>query len=804
MIRQTWRRLTKSPLSLAAALLAFALGIGVNTAMYSICDALIFRPVELKNLERLVVFDTFLRGAEQGLYESSPADFYDFQKALGARGELAFAQMWDATVTRDGEPEQVQAVQVSANWPAVLGMQLAAGRVFLPGEDSVGRNKVALITEGLAQRRFGGPSALGRQIRLNNEDYLVAGIVKSTSPFPTMAQIFVPQPTTVEFTHDRTGFRLMVAALPKPGVSLGQMRTQIEATQAAIVAAHGKTHAGRNVGIAPLNERVTGTNDMPVSYARMLLYATGFVLLLACANVANLQLARVTSRSREFAIRSALGASRWRVATEVFMEASLLSVGGAMLGCIFAVFSVDLIRNLIPTELWIYAPMWRQVGLNWFALGATVALSIAAGVLTGVLPAWTSTKADAQDCLREGGRAMSAGAARQWFRAGMVAFQMSVALILLIGAGLMVRGTQALFERFSGNRPEQVATAQAILPATKYPEAAQRGEFIRKLEAELERLPGRGDYGLVNYVPFGENISLAPVVIEGRPEPTVAERPRISTLAASGGFFAALGIALRQGRLFHAGDGPDAEKVCVIDETFMASLFPGENPLGRRVSLAGTAERDWCRIVGVVGAIFQDPWAREPYRTLYRPMAQVRPRSVSIVLRTEAPMESMLPALQQSVLAVDGEQPVRQLKSQWGLLETSLAGMKMVATLMAGIGMIALVLSAVGVYSVVSYVVSERTSEIGMRMAMGASARDVFALVSRQTLLMCGAGIAVGLAAGYSLAQLFSGLIFGVSASDFWSLSSVSLLLASVGLVAMYLPARRAMRLDPMDALRHD
>lgn len=807
MIRQSLRRLGQSPLALLAALSAFAVGIGVNTAMYSICDALIFHPVELRHLDRLLLFEHYARGTQEGIFDSSPADFYDFQQRLAEKAELGYAALWDATITRDGEPEQVDVARVSANWMSLTGMELAAGRAFLPGEDTAGKNRVAIVSEAVVTRRFGG-KAVGRNLRLNNEDYLIVGVLKQSSRYPTIVEVFVPHPTTPEFQHERANFQLMVVGLPKAGVSREQVQAEVEAMQAQIVAANPKTHAGRTVMAVELRERVTASNDLAGSYTRMLLVATGFVLILACANVANLQLARVTGRAREFAIQAALGAPRWRIAAQVLTEVSMLSLGGAAVGSLLAIWSVDYIKRLVPSELWIYAPMWPQVGLNWFALGVTLTLSVLAGIVTGVWPAWNSSRVDAQESLREGGRAMSAGARRQWFRSAMVAFQMTVALILLIGAGLMVRGTQVLFERFVHVHPEKVATAQILLPVSKYPEAAQRGEFIRKLEGELQRLPGRGDFGLVNYIPYSDNMAIRPVLIEGRPEPTPAERPRVSTLVVSPGFFAAMQLPLRQGRLLQASDGAESERVCLIDQRFAASLFPQENPLGHRAAIgfegANAPPREWCRIVGVVAENYQNPLDREPRMTIYHAMAQARPRVVSVMVRTEAPMEAMLPAIQQAVRAVDEEQPVKQLHSQQKLLELSIHGLKLVAILMSGVGAIALVLSAVGVFSVVSYVVSERTSEIGMRMAMGASARDIFALVSRQIVWMCSIGIGLGLAAGYALAQVFSGLIWGVSANDFWSLASVSLLLAMVGAIAMYIPARRAMRLDPMEALRHD
>jgi predicted permease len=320
----------------------------------------------------------------------------------------------------------------------------------------------------------------------------------------------------------------------------------------------------------------------------------------------------------------------------------------------------------------------------------------------------------------------------------------------------------------------------------------------------LASVPGAEAFGLVNYVPLYENMSLQPVVVQGRPEPPVAERPAVNTLIVTPGYFSTMNVRLMAGRFFTPSDGPAAGAVCVVDQKFVESYFPGEDPLGRQLSSGLGSERTWCRIVGVVEPRDQIVWDREPRRTWYRPVAQMQPRVLSVVLRTGSPMPATLAALKQAVFAVDPEQPVRQLYSQQQLIDNALGGLRLVAVLMTGVGVIALLLSAIGIFSLVSYVVSERTPEIGMRMAMGASSRDILTLVSRQTVVMGSLGLTLGLAIGYALAQSFSRLIWGVSSKDFWSLASVSLLLAIVGATATYIPARRAMRLDPMEALRHD
>ncbi|MDX2266989.1 MAG: ADOP family duplicated permease [Bryobacter sp.] len=802
------RSLASSPLSLAAALLAFALGIGANTAMYSICSALLFRPVELGHLERLVVFESFLRGDHQGLFDVSPADFTDLRGQLQSLEDLGFAEEWSATITRDGEPEQVSAARVSANWFGLTGAPLVAGRAFLPGENAPGRTRIAVVTEGLALRRFGAQkttaSVVGQQIRLDGEDHMIVGVLRETARLPNFARVYVPYSQAADFAHQRTAFELYTVGRLRGGASLSTAQAELGAAFRRLAEQFPASHQGRSLVLVSLKERIAGTNDLAASYVRLLLFATGFVLLIACANVTNLQLARITGRAREFAIRSALGANPWRIAGLVLSESLLLALLGSLVGIPFAMWAVEGMKRMLPSEIWQYIPMWPELSVNWTALGVTLGLSVLAGFATAFWPAWQSTRSDAQESLREGGRSMSSSRSRQWFRGAMIGVQMMLALVLLIGAGLMVRGTQVLFERFAAWQPEKVGTLQLVLPRTKYPDPPLRGNFIRKLEEQLAALPARQDFGLVNFIPLGDSMSIVPFAVEGRPEARAAEQLAANNLIVSPGYFAAMQVQLRSGRLLASTDGAETDPVCVVDERFAADVFPNEPALGRRISPLLDDSRPWCRIVGIVANKDHNPWERSSRRTLYRAMAQVQPRLLSVVVRTDAPMETMLPALKQAVYAVDPEQPVRMLYSQQDLLDQALAGMKLVALMMSVLGLIALLLSAVGIFSVVSYVVSERTSEIGMRMAMGASEWDILRLVSHQTLLMLGLGLALGLGLGFALAQLFRGLIWGVSSRDFLSLASVSLLLALVGGLAMYLPARRALRLDPMQALRHD
>jgi len=799
------RRLLKNPLQLSAGLLAFMLGIGLNTAMFSIADALMFRPLELPELNRLILLESYAQGTQMGIDDVSPADFKDFHTSAKSVESMGFGEGWSATITRDAEPDFVSAERVSSNWFDILGSTMVLGRGFLPGEDQLGKNRVVVISHGLWARRYASdPRIIGRQMRLNNEDYEVVGVVKQTARYPGYIEVFSPYPRTPQFEQLRETFNLMVVARLKPDVSLSEASAEIATLQAGIVSRYKASHDGRRVQAVLMSDRVAGTNDLGVRFTRMLLYATAFALLIACANVANLQFARVSGRAREFAIMRAIGAGRWPIARQVLIESLLLAGGGAILGALVSIWSVDLIKGLLPTEVWQFIPMWPYVKVNGFAVLITSLLALAAGLISGVAPAFQSSRVDAQESLREGGRAMTSGGSRQWFRGALVAFQMMLALVLLIGAGLMVRGANASINMFGSRNPEQVATMQLVLPETRYESRAQRLEFSRKLEQELNRLPGVESMALVNYLPLSDSGSSVGYYIEGRPMPPVSERPRALNQVVTPGYFKMMQIPLKQGRFLTSEDFDGREAVCVVDETFANASLANQNPLGQRIVQTFLDAISTCRIVGVVGGQMHFAWENTPRKTVYKQNAQVGSRTLAIMLRTSGPVASLLAAARKAVSAVDPDQPVRKAFSYQKLIETTLGGLRMVAIFMTGIGLVAMLLACLGIYSVMSYTVSERTSEIGMRVAMGAQPSDIFRLLGYQALIMVGTGMLLGLVLGYGLARFFSGLVFGVNPNDFWSLASVSILLAVVAALAMYIPARRAIQMDPATALRHD
>lgn len=800
------RRLRKNSFEVGAGLVAFLLGVGINTTMFSVSDAILFRPVELAQASRLVVFEQFTNGETNGLNNASPADARDLARDMKSLDASGYLRRWNTTITKDGEPEQLDVGETTANWMDLIGASLVQGRSFRPKEDQPGTPKVVILTHGLWKRRYGAdPKVLGRQIRLDDQPFEVIGVLKETSRFPSNVQAFVPLQVKPSYWEDHSSLDLMIVGHLKPGISTTEAQAEANTLMAGLIRQYPRTHTGRSFLTAPLLERVTSTNDRSGSYTRMMLIATAFVLLIACANVANLQLARISARGRDYAIQNALGAGKWRIARQVLVECVVLSLTGALLGALASQWLTLTLRNELPAQIWQYLPMWPYMELNQRALAVAIGLSVIAGIVSGIAPALHGIKANAQEALREGGRSMSSSRGRHWFRNGLVALQMVLAIVLLVGAGLMVRGSHTVLDRFAARHPEEVATARISLPGLKYADPSRRQDFSRRLEAALSRIPSKSAASLVINVPMTDYLWTDPAVVEGKPEPDPALRPSVVNQSVAANYFSLLRIPLRQGRFLDATDQAGREPVCVIDELFAARLFPGENPLGHRVSPAGDATRKYCKIVGIVAPEFASAWDREPRPTLYRPLQQTAPYSFCALLRGPAhQMPALLAGIRAAVHEVDPDLPVTDALSHRELMDNALSGLRMVAILMTVVGAIALILACVGVYSVMAFTVNERTSEIGMRMAMGALPSDILRELTRQTLQVCSIGIAFGLAAGYAVARLFGGLLFGVSANDFFSLASVSLLLAAVAALAMYIPARRAMRMDPLAALRHD
>jgi putative ABC transport system permease protein len=798
-VRYGWRMLVKTRGATTAALVAFALGLGVNAAMYSVCEALVFRPLLLPDPDRLVVLPTTVRGARTGIDDVAPADFVDLRAQSRTLDVLSAAVWWETSLTGAGEPANVRAFRVSPSFFDALRARPLLGRGFARGEDVPGRDAVAVLGHGLWQRQFGGdPGVVGRRVRLGGREVDVIGVMPKEVRFPAEAELWVPLALSPEEWADRGTFYLYAVARLQAGVPLGQARAEVESIAARLAAAHPSSHEGRRLGVARLSDHISG--DLTRGFSLMIMGVVGFVLLIACANVANLQFARIASRSRELAVRAALGAGRGRLARQLVVEGILLALLGGAVSLAFAVWAVDAIRSSMPAEVRIHLPGWDRMSVSPRALGFTLALALLSGVVAGLAAASAGSRGDLVQSLRDGARGATGG--RHRLKGALVVCQIVLALVLLAGAGLMVRGFRVVADPLPGSEPERVLTFRLSLAEARYPKRSDQAAFAERAMERLRALPSVVEGGLSSSLPYSGYGSSSSLVVEGRlPPPGAKEGTRYQPV--SPGLFDTLRIPVHRGRDFTEADGRDAPPVAIVNEAFVRRYLPDREPLGRRVRIGADGEEGpWLTVVGVVADVLHDWVDRAPRPTLFRPFVQ-RPRpSFQVALRTRGAPADAVAEVRAALRAVDPDQPISDVLPLSKMIGDYLVGLEYVAGMMGVFGLIAVWLAVVGIYSVMSFEVVERTREIGVRMALGATVREVVLLVVRRGALLAGIGLVVGLGAAILAARGLASLIYGVSASDVTALGGVSLLLAAAALAACAIPARRAARVDPLICLR--
>ncbi len=801
-VKYGFRMLAKNRGVTLVAILTLALGIGANTAMFSVADALLFRPLLLKDLDRIVVVYETREGHRDQQDEISPADFRDFREQAHSVENLAAIAWWNANITGDGEPERVRGCRVTGDFFRAVGMDAALGRTLLPDDDRPGGQRVVVLSHGLWQRRFAGdPNIIHKTIQLHGQAYDVAGVMPRDFQSPPEAELWVPMAMDAREANLRGGFYIETVARLKPEYSLAQANAEMSALARRIEQQNPNDHAKRDAGAALLREHVSG--ELTGRYTLMLLWAVSFVLLIACSNVANLQFARFSVRSKEIAVRVALGAGRWRLIRQLLTESILLALLGAAFGLVLAMWGVDLIKAGMPAEVEIHLPGWRRMSLNNWVLAYTLGLAILSGIVAGAAPALLGSRPDLSEGLKESGRGSTAGLRRHRSRNALVFTQIVLAVVLLSGAGIMVKGFRAVMVPAENLAPDRVLTMQLSLPESKYPEAYQRANFVERFLAELQSVPNAQQAALISDVPYSGGRSSSTFLIEGRPDPLPGQDPVAQVQSASENYFHASHIPLLEGREFNSQDGPTATKVAIVSAELVRTYFPGEHPIGRRVLVGGPySHGDWYTIVGVASDVLHKWFDRTPRPVLYRPIRQTAPRSFQAILRTSGDPMQLVPAVREGLRRVDAFQPVADINLWSKVIRDQLVGLWYVAVLMGVMGGIALALSSIGVYSVMAHSVSERTHEIGVRMALGAQRRDVLRLFMQGGLILTLAGLVVGLVAALALGRAVASLVYGVSSYDFVALFSVALSLSVSALLASYVPARRAARLDPMVALR--
>ncbi len=799
-IRYSIRRLFKNVGFTAVAVLALALGIGANTAIFSVVNSILLHPLAYKDPQQLVtITHSYVNLSAASVSAPGFADYRD----QGQSFESVTALLdFDYNLTEQGDPVQLRGHRVSSNFFTALGVAPLLGNTFVAEQDQPGHNRVVALSHKLWQLRFNSdPDILGKIIKLNGQNYEVVAVMPASfewgkdelwSPLALAPTNFAPNNRGNEF--------LDVIARLKPGVTVQQAQAEMDTIAGNIRLANPGIYpeeANWRIGVKSLTEEVVG-DIRPVLI--VLLIAVGFVLLIACANVANLLLARATARQKELAIRQALGAKRSRLIRQLLTESLLLALMSGGAGLLLALWSVDLIVRLNESNI----PRASEVGIDGRVLVFTLVVSLLTAILFGLIPALQSSKIDLQGALKEGGRGSTA--ASPHIRRALVVVEVALALVLLIGAGLMIKSFIRLQNVNPGFDPENVLTAEVSLPAFKYRERAQINSFYQQVIEQIKNSPGVESVGGITGLPLTGSGWTGSFNIEGQTIAPGQAEPHSAFRAITPGYFETMKIPLVAGRYFDERDVAGSKLVAIIDQTLAEHYFPNEDPVGKRIEfgMAGPNGPLWREIVGVVGSIRHKRLDAEIKDHFYFPQAQRPEPIMSLVVRTSTDPESVASVVRGAVASVDKDQPVYRVSTMEQVRSDSVSRKRLSMLLLAIFAAVALILSAVGIYGVMSYTVTERTHEIGIRMALGAKAGDVLRLVVGQGMALALAGVVIGVAAALLLTRFMQSLLFGVTATDAATFAAISLLLAGVALMACYLPARRATKVDPMVALRYE
>jgi putative ABC transport system permease protein len=803
-IHYAFRQLIKHPGFSLIAILVLALGIGANTAIFSVVNAVLLRPLPYRAPEKLV----WLWGTNPlndiPKESASYPDFADWrEQAQSFETMAAYARTSPILTEGDGEPERLPGAAVIGDFFSVLGVEPALGRKFLPEENEQGKGRVVILSHDLWQRRFGAdPKVAGRQITVNGNPHTVVGVMPAGFQDPAPAarkavQMWLPLTVSDNMRSSRRSDFLYVIARLKPDATIDRARAEMKGIASRLEKQYPETNTSWSVIVESLHETLTG--DIRPALL-LLLGAVAFLLLIACANVANLLLARASSRQREISIRAALGASRGRVIRQLLTENILLSVAGGALGLVIAVWGIHVLLALSPGNI----PRLDSIGIDGQVLLFTLGMSLVTGVIFGLAPALTASKANLNDTLKEGGRGAMEGASGRRMRNVLAVAEIALSLVLLVGAGLLIRSFMQLQQVKPGFNPQHVLSVELSLPPAKYKEDAQVNQFFDQLLAAVAQQPGVEAATVSTDLPLGGNADFLAFSVEGRPLLPTDKTPDAEARVISPDYFRTLQIPVRNGRVFTDRDVAGVPDVAVINETLARKYFPGADPIGKRVTFGDPKAPDveWFTVVGVVGDVHGTRLSEEPYAQIYTSYRQTPRRAFTLIVRTAGEPSLMLKQIREQIWSLDRQQPLYNVRTFDQVLAQAVARPRFNMLLIAILAGVALVLAAVGIYGVISYSVTQRTHEIGIRMALGANATDVLKLVVGQGMLLAGIGLALGLIAAFAVTRIMSSLLFGVSATDPPTYFGLALLLGAIAFLACYLPARRATKVNPVTALR--
>jgi len=811
-IRYGVRSLLKRPGFTLIAVVTLALGIGANTAIFSVVNAVVLRPLPYAEPDRLVMLWETMPGSDQR--SVAPGNFVDWRTQNKTFQDMAAMFYANFNLTSDGEPDRIDGATITSNLMSVLGASAQLGRTFQPDDDDHQDRNLVLISEGLWRRRFGAdPNVIGRNITIDETPHTVVGVMSRGFQYPSRSELWVlgrnrgavpmsliSQVPTNDWVHERDAHFITVIGRLRPGATLSQAQSDIAGITRRMEQDFPQTNAGLGSNVVPLHTQVVG--DVR-GMLFILLGAVGFVLLIACTNVANLLLARAGQRDREIAIRAAVGATRRRLIRQLLTESVLLSVVGGLAGLFVSIWAVAVFVKLSPGDI----PRLNEASVDLRLLGFTLLVSLLTGIGFGLLPAFQATRTNLNTSLKEGGARASEGRQRRGARNILVVTEIALAQVLLVGAALLAISYVRVTKIDPGFNPDRVLTAKIAPSNKKYPTPKTRSAFYTTVLEHLQTLPGVESAGMVMSLPLTGSSMNRGFKVEGRPAPKADENVTMDFQIVSPSYFSTLEIPVKQGRGLNASDTENSERVIVINNAMARRYWPNEDPIGKRL-IIGESSKDtsWRTIVGVVGDNHHASLSEPPVPTAFISYLQDLeswPR-MGFVIKAKTDPASITSAVRKELASIDRAQPVYAIEPMENLLHASVAQRRFIMLLLGSLSFIALTLAIVGVYGVISFSVSERTQEIGIRLALGARAGDVLKMVLRQGMRVAFIGIVIGLGAAFALTRLLSSLLFEVSPTDPRTFSIVAALLGAVAFLACYLPARRATKVDPLEALRYE
>jgi putative ABC transport system permease protein len=798
-VRYGLRMMLKKPGFTLVAIITLAVGIAANTTIFSLADALILRPFNFPNQDRLVM--VWERGEHQGGFNRgpvAPGNFSDWRKQNQSFEQLIVIHKRAFDLIGAEQPERIGGYPVSAGFFDALGVKPTLGRAFLPGEDEPGRDHVVVLKHSLWERRFGSdPNIVGKTLTLNAETFTVIGVMPPDFNFPfNGGEMWTPLAFDDKTKQNRRHHYLQAMGLLKPDVSIAQANADLDDISRRAQRIFPETNTGRTTTVVDMTKDIVREAQ---AYMPPLVGAVAFLLLIACANVANMMLSRSFGRRKEIAVRLALGASRWRLIRQLLTESLLLALAGGFIGLLLSFWAVDLLRSAMPEDFTKFLPGFDHLGVNRVILLFTLMISALSGILFGLLPAWQASKPNLNESLKEGVKGGSSADLHQRLRGGLVVAEIALSLVLLIGAGLMIRSFAAMFRDDMGFDPQSVLSFQLSLFGEKYSEA-QRRAFYDQLLERLKATPGVMAVGAASILPMSNDGEENFFEIIGRPPFEKGKGPIADYRVVTPGYFKAIGMSLRHGRGFTDGDNEQAARVVIINETFARRFYSNQEAIGQRIILKG-ANRPM-EIVGVAGDIKDQHLDNIPFPALYVPYAQEIRDVMSIAMRTVGEPTALTAAVRNEVMKLDPMLPVANLKTMERMIHEMTSRKRIMTTMMGVFAVIALLLAGVGLYAVMAYAVSQRTHEIGLRMALGARSSDIIQLVIGQGLKLTISGLGLGMAGAFALTRVVAPLLYGVNATDPLTITIISLSLGGVALLACWIPARRAGKVDPMIAIR--